>query len=532
MQMILGIDVGSYSIKVAQIRRTFKSFELIKFYERQVVYTDVLTPEEATTAALRSIIEDNNLSWDNAIVGVPGQFVSSRLISLPFGNKAKIDQTIEFELENYIPFEIADIVADYHIIRASKDASKVLVLYTPTGQFVKYLTMLQSAGLDPRIVCSEGVELVNLVNLGMVPPEGVFAIADIGHKKTTITICRGKSLIYTRTIAMGGYHITEAIAKRLNIPFEEAEKLKIEMGQINLEEEQRLDELSKNVFTAIRQVCEDMVLHFRQTFFAYQDEEGEAVSGIYLAGGSSRLTGIDRFLSVRLRQNVAFLDCLEFHFSRLEASEVHVQLIPQALALALRGVAPAGLPEINFRKGEFVYKGDVKEIGGGIRRIAIAVGVVIALPVFYFGTQYFTLSRQLGELNKEVLSLVRQAIPDINVKKISNASSALSTVKARKTEVDDRLSKLTTAIGFSALDVFKEVSSAVPPREEVQLDMDDFNFNAGKIKMSGRTTSFEAVDKIKNSLEKTDKFKNVATGNVRKGVKDDIKFDITMEVNK
>lgn len=531
-QTILGIDVGSYSIKVAHIRRTFKNFELIKFYEHQIMYTDVLTQEEATAAALRAIVEDNDLVWDNAIVGLPGQYVSSRLIDLPFGNKAKIDQTIEFELENYIPFELSEVVSDYHIINATKESSKVLVLYTPKGQFVKYLTMMQNVGVDPKIVCSEGVELVNLVNLGMVPPEGVFSMVDIGHKKTTVTICKGKNLIYTRTLAIGGYHITEAIAKKLGVPFEEAEKLKIEMGQISLETEQGLDDLSKNILDAIRKICDEVVLHLRQTFFSYQDDAGEPVSGIYLSGGTSRLPGIDRFLSVKLRQNVAFLDCLEFHFSRLEASEVHIQLIPQALALALRGVAPAGLPEINFRKGEFIYKGDVKEIGGGIKRLAIAGVVIVALPIFYFGMQYFTLSGQLSELNKEVSGLVKQVIPDVNPKKVANAATALATVKARKTEVSDRLAKLTSAISFSALDVLKDVSSSIPAREEVQLDLDDFNYTSGKIKISGRTSSFEAVDKIKGALEKSGKFKNVTTGNVRKGVKDDIKFDLNMEAGK
>lgn len=531
-QTILGIDVGSYSIKVAQIRRTFKSFELIKFYERQIRYTDLITPEEATSAALTAIIDDNALKWDNAIVALPGQFVSSRLITLPFGSKKKIDQTIEFELENHIPFEIADVAADYHIIRSTKDSSKVLVMYAPKGQFVKHLTMLENVGIDPRIVCVEGAEFVNLVNLGMVPPEGVYAMVDIGHKKTTVTICRGKALMYTRTITVGGWHFTDAIAKKAGVPFDEAEKLKIEMGQVSIEDAVGVDDLSKKVFEAIKEAAGYLVLNLKQTFFSYQDDEGEAVNGIYLSGGTSRMPGLDRFLSMRLKQNVAFLDCLEFHFSRLEASEVHLQLIPQSLALALRGVAPAGLPDINFRRGEFVYKGDVKQIGGGLRRAGLAVAFVIALSILYFGVRYYSLSKRISELNKEVANLVLQAIPDLNQKKISTISSALQTVKSRKTEVSERLAKLSSALGTSGLDVLKDISSTFPPRGEVVVDIEDFNFSQGRIKLSGRTTSFEAVDKIKLAMEKNPKFKNVATGNVRKGVKEEIKFDITMELGK
>lgn len=531
-QTILGIDVGSYSIKIAQIRRTFKNFELIKFFERQIQYNELLTPEEATVAALTGVIEDNALTWDQVIVGTPGQLVSSRLITLPFGNKKKIDQTIEFELENYIPFELADVVIDYHVVKLTKESSKILVLYVPKLQFGKYLSMLGSANVDPKIMCVEGVELVNLVNLGMVPPEGAYALIDVGHKKTTITICKGKSLAYTRTVGIGGWHITDSISKKVGVPFEEAEKLKIEMGQVSVEESEGLDDLSKKVFSAIKDIVDEIVLHLRQTFFAFQDEDGESVSGIYLSGGTSRLPGIDRFLSIKLKQNVAYLDCFEFHFSRLSASEVHLQLIPQALALSLRGVAPAGLPDVNLRQGDFAFKGDVKQIGGGIRKAIIAIIFLIILPITYFGIRYVSLSSKLSELNKEVSSLVQQAIPDISQKRIATASAALQAVKSRKTEVNDKLGKLTAALGVSALDVLKDVSSSVPPREEVQMDIEDFNFNAGKVKISGRTTSFEAVDKIKIALEKNTRFKNVVTGNVRKGVKEEIKFDITMEVGK
>ncbi len=531
-QTILGIDVGSYSIKVAQIKRTFKSFELVKFYEKQIEYNDVLSPEEATSATLTSLIEDNALTWDQAIVGMGGQHVSSRLIDLPFSSKKKIDQTIEFELESFIPFAIEDVIADYHVVRSTKESSKVLVAYATNAQFIKFLTMLSNSNVDPRLVCVEGIELVNLVNLGMVPPEGDYALVDVGHSKTTITICKGKTLTHTRVVGVGGKRITESIANKLGVPVSEAEKLKIELGQIYLDEPTGVDNITRQVNEAIRNVIDDLVLHLKQTFFAYQDEEGESVSGIFLSGGTSRLPGLDRYFSIKLRQNVTFLDCLEFHFSRLEKSEVHLQLIPQALALGLRGVAPAGLPDVNFRRGEFAFKGDVQQLGGGIRRMGIAAGLVFVLAVSYFGMNYYFLSKKLDSLNKDVSAIVLQALPDTDPRQVNTAERALKTIKSKKSEISDRLSKLEEAVGLSVLDVVKDVSAGFPTRDEVQVDIEDFNFSTNTIKMVGRTTSFEAVDKIKLALEKSGKFKDIATGNVRKGVKDEIKFDLTMELQK
>ena len=189
------------------------------------------------------------------------------------------------------------------------------------------------------------------------------------------------------------------------------------MGQISDIIPDGLDSLSKNVFEAINHVVDSIVLHLRQTFFSYQDDAGDVVSGIYLSGGTSRLPGLDRYLSIKLKQNVAFLDCLEFHFSRLTASDVHLQLIPQALALGLRGVAPAGLPDVNFRKGEFAYKGDVKQLGGGLRRAGIAIVLVVALAIVYFTVNYLT-SQKLAELNRDI-EPCGAGDTDANPKKIS-----------------------------------------------------------------------------------------------------------------
>ena len=142
------------------------------------------------------------------------------------------------------------------------------------------------------------------------------------------------------------------------------------------------------------------------------------------------------------------------------------------------------------------------------------------------------LSKRIGELNKDVANIVLQAIPDLTQKKVSTATTALSTVKARKSEISERLSKLQTALMTSGLDIVKEISASFPTREDVKVDIEDLNYSQGKLKLAGRTVSFEAVDKMKAALEKNSRFKNVATGNVRKGVKDEIKFDITMEVEK
>ncbi len=529
-QTILGIDIGSYSVKVAELSRSFKSFEFVAFYERRVTESELLSREESAALALQGLIDDHNLHWDAVCCGFPGQLVSSRLLTFPFGSRKKIDQTIEFEIENYIPFHLDEVVVDYAVLWTGKEASRVMALYTPKGEVAKRLAMLQGLSIDPRHLSVEGVEFANLVNLGMVPPEGAFAIIDIGHEKSTISIFQGKRLGYVRAVSVAGKAITEAIAKRLGVGPDEAERLKIEMGQIPQSTSEVVDDLSSDVMTAVKSVIDDLLLHVRQTIFSYNDLENVPVEGIYLCGGTSRLPGIDSYFSDFLKINVAYLNCTEFHFSRLEHAEAHRHVIPQALSLALKEVAGPGLPDVNFRRDEFAYRGDVEQLGGGLRHTAIIAGFIIFLALLNFSIKYYTLKQKVEKIQDNASQLVLQALPGTPKRALSTTTGSLSVLKGKKAEVADRIAKLRAATGFSPLDVLKEISQVMPAREEVAVDVEDISVTQDRVTLSGRTGSFETVDKVKMAMEKSEHFKNVTTGNVRKGTKGEIKFDLSLEI--
>jgi len=529
-QRIIGIDIGSYSVKVAELTRSFKSFAFVAFYERRIIESELLSREETVALALQGLIDDHNLHWDAVCCGYPSQLVSSRILAFPFGNRKKIDQTIEFEIENHIPFHLEDIVLDYTVLWSVKDASKVMALYTQKGEVAKKLAMLQGINIDPRHLCDEGVEMVNLVNLGMVPPEGAFAIVDIGHEKTLVSIFNGRRLGFIRAISVAGKAVTEAIAKKLGVPFEEAERLKVEIGQVEQRQADVIDNLSKDVIDAVRGVVDEILTQLRQTIFAYNDQENVPVSGIYLCGGTSRLPGIDNYLSDYLKQNVSHLNCLEFHFSHIEHADAYRHVIPQALALALREVAGPGLPDVNFRRGDFAFRGDVEQLGGGIRHVAIAICLIVFLALLNFSMKYYTLKQKVEKIRDDAAGLVLQSLPGTQKRAISTTTGALSVLKGKRAEIADRTAKLKAAMGFSPLDILKEISQLMPPRSEVTIDVEDVNITQDRVTVSGRTNAFEAVDKIRMAMEKSDKFKNITTGNVRKGTKGEIKFDLSMEV--
>lgn len=528
-QTILGIDIGSYSVKIAKLERTFKSFDFINFYERKVQYNELLSPEESISVTVQGMIDDFDLKWDQILCAYPGQKTSSRLITLPFGSLSKIDETIEFELEGHIPFDLETIQLDYHVIRSSKEASDVLTFYTLKEEFGVWLKMLQSSRLDPKVITVEGSEFLNLVCLGMVPPETPYVILDLGHTKTNLTVCEGKHLRLVRSISFGGKNITEKIRQKLGVPLEEAERLKIEIGGVPLDEKEKMDELSLQVGEAIEESLEELMVSIRQVLFAFRDKEGKPVEGIFLCGGTSRLPRIDRYFSLRLKQNVAFIDPSTFHFTKLEKVTAHRNVMAQGLALALRAVAAARMPRLNLRQGDFAFKGDVEQMSGTFRHAAIAVGLIFVLGLSYFGIKYYFLSKRVKSLNTQITEMVKKVLPEAPKKPLTPAS-ALRLLKTEENKMQERIKKLSEVQGLLVLDIIKEVSIKVPSRKDIKLDIEDFNIKGSRMSFSGTVDAF-ITDKIKAALEESPLIKDVKPGNIRTGLKEnEVKFEMTMDL--
>ena len=526
---IIGIDLGSYSVKVAELERGLKSFTLVGFYERPVQYSELLSPDESLAIALQGLIDDHNLDWDNAIVGFYANKLASRVITFPFGGTKKVTQAVPFELETFIPFDLDEVVWDFSILKQSKEFSKVLVAYAQKKDVQLLLSMLDGIGINPRKICAEGIELSHLMNLGLVPPEGGYAIVDIGHTKSVITVCHGTELGHSRSILVAGKAITEAIAAKLSVPYEEAERLKIELGQILVGGEDELDETTQQVSSAIKEVIDDLVLHLRQTLFSYRETEDVPPQGIYLSGGTSRLPGLDRYLSDVLRLNVTYLDCTEMQFSKLERSGAHRHVIPNALSLALRGVAGGGVT-VDFRKDEFSFTGDVEQMGGGFKKIAVVVGLLIFLALISFSWRYYGLKKRLNAVNREAGEIVKQILPDIPKRMMKSPKQILAYIKSKESEMNEKSVALENLLGVSPLNILREISKDLPSRDKLIIDVEALSIAPPRIVMRGRTDSFESVDRIKKSLEKIKYFENVSTGNVRKGIKDEVKFDLSLDV--
>ncbi|MFO1462563.1 MAG: pilus assembly protein PilM [bacterium] len=522
-QTVLGIDLGSYSVKIAQVERGFGEFKLSHFYEVPLVAEEVLTYEQSASAALTKFFQENSINYDACVVSLPGTLASFRSLTMPFGNIKKIDQTLEFELETLIPFDIEEVLFDYTVLSNSPQESKVLAAYVKEADFKRFLGQIQTSGVDPRYVGVDTIDLSYLSFPGFLPPEGQYALLDLGHQKSNLMILEGNKIKGLRCFSWGGHHITKAIAKALDLPYEKAEAWKHGKAQVAASSEDP-------GLQAVHAAVEDLQQQIKQTLFAFYESGEKPLEALYLSGGTSRLQGLDTFFSSRLNINVSQLDVLDDAFTELHDREGARHVIPTAFAEALRAVYPNKGAKINFRRGDYAYKKDIEQLGGTLKRVGIVAASVAALAIGYFIIAYMTLSSQVDKMNKGVAKMVKASVPDLPKGGTQGAKQVVTLLDGKISAINEKLKRVEGEGTVSSLELLKMVSAAMPPRDELVVDIDDMNIAPERVRMEGRTVSYEGVDKVKASMEKVKIFKNVQTGNVRKGVRDEIKFSLSFDV--
>lgn len=529
-QTILGIDIGSYSVKVCRLTRYLRDFELVNYYEQPINQSHRLTHEEALSAALRSLVEKNELSGDIVAASIPSHLLSCRVLELPFTNVKKIEQTIEFELESYLPLSIDEMLVDYHILSIGESRSTILTAYVPRARFIKYLDILQVAGLEPKFFGVDCIDLSHIAHISMVPQEAVYALLDIGHQKTNICIMKGMDLLYSRSIPIGGSSFTKAIQKAFRLSYDKAEALKIDRGRVSLQDD-KLDQISRQCL----EVSQELLVAIRQTYMGFkQIYHQEDWSALFVTGGGARLPGLLDVLSASLRINVSTLDCLDFISHKIGQPEMCRGLIAPALSQAMRVVFSNKAIKINFRRGEFAYKKDIKALGTEMKQLSGWIAAMMILGCCHFGFSYYTYESRIEAANQGLVDAAVKELPElkkeVKKRKSVEAKTLVKLLNNKVSEIKPQLDALqANNSGLTALGALLEVSKLMPSKEDVQVDIDLFSYQEDFFKLEGRTVSFEAIDKIKQSVSQSKLLKNV-NADPSPGIRDEKKFKLTADI--
>jgi len=501
-QKIIGLDIGSHSIKAAELRRTFRGFELVGFHERAIPRGEDISPSDAVALALGELFGEGRIKDDIVITSIPGHLVSTRVIKLPFVDRKRMDRVIPFEVEGYTPFNIEEMVVSYHIVKIEGGEAHILALLVKKDVLRDHLATLERVNISPKIVDLDALALYSTSSLVLKDIEGPISLADIGASKTSICIVSDGQISMIRSLPMGGETITTAIQKEFQLSPDEAEQRKILHGVI-LESDADSEETRK-ISTCIESAISPLIREIRQTFHS----------------------NLVPYLSRELGLDIEPLDVLEAPFNKLKGDVVSAALIPHGLGLALRGVGNGDFSQVDFRRDEFAFRSEVKEIKGKIVSVGILTLVLLLLLSLNYYLKFTAKQRQYDDLRGEIRTVFTTTLPEVK-----NIVNEVQQMRAKVEEVK-KGSLLFSEVGeegMSILDLMREVSVRIP--EDVTVDVKDLVIERERVTVTGETDSFDSVDKIRAGLQKFTGFKRVALTHAKVGAKGDkveFKFSISM----
>jgi type IV pilus assembly protein PilM len=231
-------------------------------------------------------------------------------VSLPVMSREELEQSIQWEAEQYIPFNIHDVNLDYQILSPVAEKGEdpgsgqmdVLLVAAKKDLVEDYASLLREADLRPVImdVASFAVENMYEINAD-VDEDEVMAIFNIGASITNINIFKNGASLFTRDIHFGGNQFNEEIQKALNLNFQEAEYLKL--GGSGREEDQR------EVQEILERITEVLLNETQRSLEFFSATSGsEKIHRVVLCGGCSALPGLAGRMEDRLGTPVDLAD--------------------------------------------------------------------------------------------------------------------------------------------------------------------------------------------------------------------------------
>ena len=489
LKNVLGLDLGSHSVKAVEFQQGLRSVQAVH------VHSVARGGDLSLSDLLRRFVHLHQLSTDNVITAVRGDRVSVRRLSLPFSERRKLAQAVPFEVEDALPFDLEDVVLDWHLLHGERHRADVVAAIAPRGEVSALIASLHDAGCDPSTVEAEGLVLANLRGAFELP--GNRLIADIGHTKTTFCALSEDGPVAARSFQLGGATLTEAIAQDRTLVPEEAEREKHEHGVFD----PVLGRALPKANAVLDQIAGEMV----RFVASLEGTLPEPISVVTLIGGTAQLERIDELLADRTGLMVERIGLpREEEGAGLVAGGSPVLYAP-AIALALRGTA-RGTTDFNFRQDEFARRLNLGRYRRDFGSTGVLAAIVLVLALTSFGAGVVLESRGAGDLEDRIAAIYAASFPAE-----PTPANPVKTLRRAIREAQDRAEFLGVFSGNrSALDLLQEISARVP--EELDLVFEELSIDGQTIRIRVIAKSFEAADRLGAELAKFGPFAHTRIG--------------------
>ena len=512
----IGIDIGSYSVKVAEVIQTKKGIQLVSITEHLLGQNPAFDSELEIVEILRALAIQYDPISTKYVVGLKQEWISQRLKIFPFNDRHKILKTLPFEIEEEIPFTLENAISDARITRLIGSTTEVLALVVPKTLIEKSLSRFEGPNLKINILTAESIALANVIEpwgepflADPMPTEEqekdppkrkLTLLIDIGHSRTHVLAFDRSRLIASRTINWGSKNISETIAKRYEIPFVDAVKEMNSKSFVLLNKDGA--SYDQMIFSdTIGKVVRDLGRQLKMASMEFQSDFNAQVIGAEITGGGSQIINLGAFLTMQLETPVNVCKWLN-HFQN--NGDIPHQLEATgglAVGLATEGFRKPKNPAINFRKDEFVLQNQSSKIfwetwGGTVRLL----GIVFVITLI-FGNIREYLAATLVEKTYEVLGNQAKTVAKLSQKQANEAGVKVY-IKNEKERIKETKALLGVINMNSAMDILKNINDLIPGKDQMAVQVKKLDIIDDQVFFEGTTTKPDGGNQIKQALQR------------------------------
>jgi len=510
----VGVDIGSYSIKVAEVEATSKSYIIRGLHEFPLSLDLTKDKKIEIIDTLRTLFQQYDPERTHFVFAIPQKSVSARLLNFPFRERFKIQRATASQLEDDLPFSQEDAVFDSKIVRLVGKSADVIAMAVPKERVGEVLGTANDCGVHPYVISTEVMGLANLFERWAEPPPEVPAITEeipaprvaeiflnVGHLTSQILVYSDGVMLGTRNIDWGAKNIADAIGAKYSLNYIQAMRELQLKGFLLLEKGQGTKE-QVTFSQTIEKAVQDLVSVMRLKMLELQSEMNLQWSRGLMMGGGSQLKNLGAYLT----------QAFEIPFNRYKQFENHPQVSFEtnsqmeatagvAIGLALEALKRPRNPAVTFMKGEFAVQSDFFRAmwdRWGYTAQLLAAGFVILMT---YGVIRDSLAERLLGEGDRVLKMQAEAIAGLKGKRAGNESIRKFINNIDKEAKNRKQAEKVTHIN-SALDVLNLVSAALPPGNMVNLEIKRLTIDNQTAEFHGYTGNPGDVSRIQAALQK------------------------------
>ena len=295
---LVGLDIGSRSLKAAEIEETKRGRNLKRFGITEIpagaIEDGTINDPEAVAEAIRQLLKAYNIKERNVAISIGGYSVIVKKIAVQTMDEQQLQDTIHFEAEQYIPFDISDVNLDFQILgenETNPNQMNVFLVAAKKEMVNDYVNLANLAGLTPCIVDVEAFALQNTFEVNYDVTDENVALIDIGASKTSLNILKGNSSVFMRDVSLGCSQINQKIVSLIDCSYEDAEQLKYGENTDRISAE----DLKGIVSSVVADWCTEIR---RALDFFYSTYPDDQIKKIILSGGGANIGEFRELLAV------------------------------------------------------------------------------------------------------------------------------------------------------------------------------------------------------------------------------------------